>query len=127
MSAVGIVTSVARSADPTTRAYQVEATLDNSQNLFTPGMFTRVSLIVDQLEGVLAIPRKALLNLEGKDVVYVIVDGVALQRIVELGQEVDGQVVVSSGINAGDTLVILGQDYLEDGVKVNITGTSTGE
>ncbi|RKX29569.1 MAG: hypothetical protein DRP47_01420 [Candidatus Zixiibacteriota bacterium] len=127
LSAVGIVTSVARSADPTTRAYQVEATLDNSQNLFTPGMFTRVSLIVDQLEGVLAIPRKALLNLEGKDVVYVIVDGVALQRIVELGQEVDGQVVVSSGINAGDTLVILGQDYLEDGVKVNITGTSTGE
>ncbi|MBU8934664.1 MAG: efflux RND transporter periplasmic adaptor subunit [candidate division Zixibacteria bacterium] len=125
--ATGTVTAVARSADPATRSYEVEATLDNSDGLFTPGMFVRVSLIVEQLEGVLVIPRNAVLNLGGRDVVYIVNEDTAERRVVELGPEVNGSVVIVSGLNPGDILVTLGQDYLEDGVKVNITGTATGE
>ncbi|MEA2031866.1 MAG: efflux RND transporter periplasmic adaptor subunit [candidate division Zixibacteria bacterium] len=123
LSAVGTVISVARSADPSTRAYQVEAIIDNSRGLFTPGMFARVSLVVNRLENVLMVPRKALLSLSGKNVVYIVNGMTARQRVVELGPEVDGQVVILSGIKSGDTLVVLGQNYLEDGDNVNITGT----
>ena len=59
--------------------------------------------------------------------VYVVNQETAEQRVVELGPEVNGSVVIVSGLNPGDILVTLGQDYLEDGVKVNITGTATGE
>ena len=53
-------------------------------------------------------------------------DGVAAQQTVSLGTELSGLVVVNSGLEAGDTLVTLGQDYLEDGSKVNITAINEG-
>ena len=119
--ATGEIISVASSADPQTRTFQIEVMFDNAEGRFKPGMFVRVNLVLDKLEGVLLIPRRAVLILDDKPTVFVISDNRVRQKILSLGSEVDGRVVVTEGLTENDTLVTMGQDYLEDGNKVKIT------
>jgi len=117
----GKVAAIAGSADPVNRSFQVEALFDNAAGLFRPGMFVRVEFIRQRLGLVVSIPRKAVLTLDGGTVAFVVENGRAARRKLELGTDLGGDVVVTSGLAAGDTLVILGQDYLGDGINVNIT------
>ena len=122
----GKVVSVASSADPLTRSYEVECLVDNGGGLFTPGMFVRIHFIRDRLVNVLVAPRKAILNLDDQWTAFVVVDGKIERRAVTLGPDVDGHIVVSSGLAVGDTLVTLGQDYVDDGFAVNIVELDEG-
>lgn len=120
-SATGQMVKVASSADPATRAFTVEAIIPNGDGRFKPGTFVHVDYILQELTGVLAVPREAVLTLDNQPTVFTSVGRKAEQRRVELGPEISGYVVVTSGLNAGDTLVTLGQDYLEDGLSLNVT------
>lgn len=127
LMATGIVNTIAKSADPFTRSYQVEALLINSERIFTPGMFVRVEIIMDVLENIITVPREVVLNLDGKNMIYTVVNNKAKLNEVSLGVDLNGSVIINSGLNVGDTLVTLGQDYLEDDIKVKITIVETGE
>lgn len=118
----GNVVSVAESADPFSRAFQVEALIDNQGGAYKPGMFVKVNIVQKRLENVIAIPRGTIITLEDKTIVFTVANGVAQRREVQLGEDLDGRVVVRSGLTAGDTLVTLGQTYLEDGSKVTVAG-----
>lgn len=121
VTANGKVATVASSADPVSRSFQVEAIIDNGEGWFSPGMFVHIDYILEYLPGVIAVPREAILNIDGQETVFTSVSGRAQMRRITLGADLSGDVVVLSGLNAGDTLVTLGQDYLEDGLKLNIT------
>jgi len=120
-TANGTIVTVASSANPISRAFEVEALIDNAAGMFAPGMFVRVHIVKERLGRVIAIPRQTLLELDNKKTVYTIVDGKAQPRVVTLGADLLGEVVVTSGLKSGDTLITLGQNYVEDGVPTNIT------
>ncbi len=126
-TADGRVVRVASSADPVTRAFTVEALIENGEGSFNPGMFVHVDYILQQLTGVLAVPREAVLTLDGQPTVFASVGGKAEQKRVVLGPEISGYVVVTSGLKAGDTLITLGQDYLENGLSLNVTELSASK
>lgn len=117
----GLVSSVPQSADPLTRTYLVEAVFDNSSGSLQPGTFVRVKYINTSLDNVIIIPRKAVLLLNEQPVVYLVKGESAITRNVELGVATNGNVRVTSGLTANDTLVTVGQEYLEDSSLVNIT------
>lgn len=123
----GTVLSIARSADPVTRTFQVEIVFDNSEEKFQPGVFVRIDVPLEQLTGVVVVPRQAVIVRRGGEVVFVVSNGIAQEREVTTGADLGGRIVVTSGLNAGDTLVTLGQDYLQEGVKVNITDILEGK
>lgn len=125
-STVGKVVSVASSANPETRAFEVEVLLDNKDNNYKPGMFVRITFVKKSLENVIAVPRKSVLTLNDKETVFIVKNGLSEKREVSLGEEAKGLVVVTSGLNINDTLVTLGQDYLGDNTKVNITELNEG-
>lgn len=122
----GVVTAVAQSADPSTRAFEVEALIDNRDGMYRPGTFVRVQLVMQRLENVIGVPRSAILSLSNGSAVYVVDGGLARQRIVTLGPETEGRVVIESGLSAGDTIVTLGQSYLDDSTAVKITDVDEG-
>lgn len=123
-TAVGSVVSIARSADPLTRAFMVETQFDNPEGIFHPGTFVRIKYILDRLENVLLVPRTAVLVLDGTPTVFTVSDSVAHAKEVTMGAEVNGHVVITAGLKAGDTVVVLGQDYLNDGARVRISELS---
>ena len=119
--AIGTVTMVARSADPKTRTFQVEIEIDNSNHIFKPGMFARAEVVVGNFTNILVVPQQAILTRNDKEYLYVVNDGRAFAKEVVLGAEFSGLTEVKSGINAGDTIVTLGQDYLSDNCLIKLT------
>ncbi len=116
----GHVTAVASSANPVTRKVDVKLEIDNADHKLRPGLFVRGELILKEMTNVISIPRPAVIELSGENFVFVAENGGAVRRKVELGTELDGHVVVRSGLSVGDTLIVTGQSYLDDGFKVRI-------
>ncbi len=98
-----------------------------SEGVLRPGMFAAVSIETDRLDGVLVVPREALVLDAIGDVVFVVADGVARRREVELGVRSDEVVQVVAGLEAGEPLVVLGQDGLADGTPVTELGAEASD
>jgi RND family efflux transporter MFP subunit len=70
----------------------------------------------------LVVPEASLVRRPAGEVLYLVREGKALQRIVEPGDRIDGLVVVNGDIAAGDTVALEGAAYLSDGAAVRVTG-----
>lgn len=127
--AVGVVSMVAGSADPETRTFQVQIEIDNSARVFKPGMFARAEVIVETFENILVAPRSAVMTRNDKDYLYVVNGDRTIAKEVILGAEFSGSTEIRAGLNVGDTIVTLGQDYLSDNSLIKLTEVTitTGE
>ena len=119
--ASGTISSIASSADPLTRAFEVEALLDNPDGRFQPGMFVKINYIMKDLPSVITVPRRSIVVLDDKPTVYTTSNNAAVMNQVSLGPDLRGDVVIASGLKDGDTVITVGQDYVEDGTKLTIT------
>ncbi len=122
----GQVTAVSRSADPVTRTFKIEVEIDNEDNFFKPGMFARAEIIVAKFENIITVPRSSVIIRDDQNLVFIAANGVALARNVELGVEFTGSVEIKSGLTIGDTLITVGQNYINDGMKVKLTQMTDG-
>ncbi len=64
------------------------------------------------------VPREAIVRKDGKASVWVVVDGKAARRDVELGAEKDGKVEVKRGVSGGDVVVVSNTVPMTEGMKV---------
>ena len=83
-------------------------------------MFADVFVETDRRRGVLVMPKTALSVDSIGDTVYVVGDGVALRREVELGFAEGDFVEAVSGLEDGDQVVVVGQDGLSDGTPIQV-------
>lgn len=89
---------------------------------FRPGAFVRVEIRTDTRNGVLMIPKRAVIEEDGQSFVYVTKDGNATRRKVKIGHEWEGRVEVSEGLESGQQVVVAGQGGLKEGSKVKVQG-----
>jgi membrane fusion protein (multidrug efflux system) len=113
----GQVTSIDSRVDPTTRSVAVRAELPNSGGLLKPGMFLTVRLS-EKRAPVVMISEQALVPEEGRQFVFVVSDGRAEKRQVTIGRRKPGQVEVTSGLAAGEVVVVEGTQKVRDGGPV---------
>lgn len=114
----GIVDFASPQVDPKTGTFGVRAQLSNPQQVLLPGQFTRVKLLLDVLESVIVVPRKALSIEKGGAFVYVIrPDSVVEKRFVELGHEQENDLVVTRGLSKNEKIVTEGYQKLIHGQK----------
>jgi membrane fusion protein (multidrug efflux system) len=85
-----------------------------------PGMFGRVFLEAERRGSSIVIPKSALSLESLGDTVYVVGNGVAIRRDVELGFREGDFVEVVSGLAAGEMVVVVGQDGLADGTPIQV-------
>jgi len=104
--------------DLATRGALVRARIPNPRGQLTPGMFARVTADLGSRPNAVVVPEQALLPRGGKSFVYKVVQGKAELIPVELGRRDPGQVEVTSGLSAGDTIVVDGQIKLKPGAPV---------
>ncbi len=119
----GRVADISTSVDATSRAFKVQVHVDNSARRLSRGMFARVDLVVEERADALAIPREVTQMRNNRLVVFVADDeGIARERVVELGIENRSAAEVKSGLIEGERLIVRGAETLKDGtpVKVNI-------
>ncbi len=95
--------------DPQTGTIRSRAVLDNRDGAFTPGLFARVRLQGSDSQSALLVDEKAVLTDQDRKFVYVLgPENRALRRDITLGRTVEGLRVVSSGLQAGDQVIVHG-------------------
>jgi membrane fusion protein (multidrug efflux system) len=119
----GQVTSIDSRVDPVTRSATVVASLANPDNALKPGMFLSIAL-EKRRPNVLLIPEEALVPREGRQFVFVIEDGKAIEHEVAIGGRAPGYAEVRSGLAPGDLIVVEGTQRLRDGIPVQVAPNS---
>jgi HlyD family secretion protein len=117
----GTVARISPAADLRTRAFPVEVDVPNPDRLLLPGMIARVRVDRPVKQDAVVIPQDWLVTRRDERGVFVVVEGTAIWREVELGDVIHDRVIVRSGLAAGERVVVTGQRDLFDGDSLIIT------
>jgi len=118
----GTLTRISPSLSEGTRRAEAEIEIDNPETLLKPGMFATADLVLERQEAVITIPKDAVVDRGGKRVVFVAKGDSARMVPVTLGSADDRAYVVTTGLVAGDRLILKGQTILEDGSPIFVEG-----
>jgi len=124
----GNVTFVDNNVQNATGTVNLRATIANHDHHFWPGQFVNVTLILSTTKGAVLIPNQATQVAQQGTFVYVVKqDSTVDLRPVVLGQRQGDNVVIMSGVSAGENVVVTGQLTLRPGAKVRVvSSTSSG-
>jgi membrane fusion protein, heavy metal efflux system len=101
----GRISRIGTVVEGETRVVPVQAEINNTGGQLKPGMFAELEVLTDQTSAAMAIPSSAVVDANGKKVVYV-QNGNAFQAAeVSLGQTSGDMVEVKSGLFEGDMIV----------------------
>lgn len=116
----GTILRLSPSMDPGTHSFRVEVEVDNTLQLLRPGMFVQASIISARHEDVAVVPRDAVTQRGGRNVVFVIDGQRAVRRNVLLGITQDDKIEVREGVKPGERIVVRGLETLTDGTRVRV-------
>jgi membrane fusion protein (multidrug efflux system) len=108
-----------------TRTLQIKALAPNPNNELLPGSFAKVKLDLSRQENAILIPTESVIPVLKGKMVYISKNGKAQQVAVEAGTRTAESVVITSGLNIGDTVLTTGAMALKPDapVKVKIAGS----
>jgi membrane fusion protein (multidrug efflux system) len=117
----GVIVAINRQIDPSTGTNGLQALVPNPDNTLRPGQFGRVRIPrQDAGRDVIAVPEKALINVQGSYSVGVVgADNKVQLRKVDLGPSVKGLRIVEKGLAEGDRIVVDGVQRITDGAVVD--------
>ena len=111
-----------RAVDPNTGTIRITAIFPNPGNILRPGQFARVRLKVDERTGALLVAQRAVVEMQGKNFVWVVDDSnKATMRGVTVGPRIGSEWIIDDGLKAGDRVVVEGLQMLTDGGSVQPT------
>ena len=119
--AVGRVATVDNAIDPSTDTIKVKAVFPNRDEALFPNQAVSVTLQLDVLTGVIAVPQAAVLRGAQGFYVYVVnADNTVSARVVKPGAVDAGWMAVDGALKPGENVVIDGTDRLREGAMVEL-------
>ncbi|MGJ8757982.1 efflux RND transporter periplasmic adaptor subunit [Acinetobacter sp. HC8-3S] len=108
--------------DPDTGDVTIRILVNNDQHELLPGMYVRVNMNRAVIDKAILIPEQAIQHdISGKTNVTVInPHGQAVVKPVELGQRYQSNYVVTSGLSAGEKVVVEGADRIQPEQELKI-------
>ncbi len=107
--------------DSTTGTIKLKATFPNTDHALWPGQFINVVMTLRMLDHATVVPSEAIQSGQKGQFAFVVKpDQTVETRLVTVGQTVDNQIVVQSGISPGETVVTDGQLRLFPGAHIRI-------
>lgn len=99
--------------DPNSGTIRARATFDNKDGLLIPGMYVTIKLGAANIPNALLIPERTIGTDQNKKYVYVVDDKNTVKyREVVLGGSVQGERIVSSGLKAGEKVIVDGVQHV---------------
>lgn len=111
----GKVSEISPVIDPMTRTISAKAVINNPKKILRPGMTARITINLDEKDDVLSIPKHALLD----SYLFIVKDSTAERRDVVVGLIGDENVEILQGLSQGEPVIVIGQERLAGGEKVN--------
>ncbi|MBN3003257.1 efflux RND transporter periplasmic adaptor subunit [Chromobacterium alkanivorans] len=105
--------------DPKTGTISARAQFPNEDERLLPGQFVRVQLDLGVRKNVLTVPEQAVVQAQADNQVMVVGEGDKVQaRMVKLGGQTGGRVVIESGLKAGERVIVDGLMQARPGTVV---------
>lgn len=117
----GVVTAINPAVDPVSRSAIVEASIENGDNALRPGMFATVRINKEGGGKGVFIPKLAVYSDQATQSyrAFVIVDGIAKLRVLQLGPEEGDSYQILSGINVDEVVATSSLEHLYEGARVS--------
>lgn len=128
--ASGTLTTIDNEIDQTTGTVKLRATFDNSKNELFPNQFVNARLLQEEKRNVVLVPSAAVQRNSQNTYVYIVnPDSTVNVHQVTVGTSDDNDTEITSGVNAGDVVVLTGVDKLQEGSKVivHLEGAANGK
>jgi membrane fusion protein (multidrug efflux system) len=106
-----------------TRTLKVRAVAQNSNGKLIPGTFANVILPLDKVNDAYIVPTEAIVPVQDGKKVFLSLNGKVKEAKVETGTRTDKDIVVLSGLKAGDTVITTGVLTLKADAPVKVTVT----
>jgi RND family efflux transporter MFP subunit len=114
----GRVARIAPNVSAQSRTLTVEAEIGNSSNVLKPGQFATVRILQERPEPAVLVPARAVVTEAGVSRVFVIKDGHAEQRLVQIGQTEGDLIEIRQGVAADEQVATSNQQLLSDGIAI---------
>lgn len=119
---VGVIDRISPVIDADSGTFRVTVELSDPTGRLRPGMFGRFDIVYDRREQAVLVPVESVLIEDGEASVFVVTDGEAQRRSVEVGYRNNGHYEIVSGIEPGESVVVTGQASLKSGARVLVLG-----
>ncbi len=116
---VKLVSPIIDSGSGTFKA-KVAVKKDNNGMPIYPGMFVNVRVIVDTSENSILVPKEAIVHEGDLKYIYKVQNGKAKKLLLQEGYSNVEFVQATSGVEKGDSIIIMGQSALKDGATVKV-------
>ncbi|MCA1815258.1 MAG: efflux RND transporter periplasmic adaptor subunit [Acidobacteria bacterium] len=116
----GRVVDINPAVDPTSRAATIEAEVENSDNALRAGMFVTARILRQGGTRAVFVPKAAVvsdINTQSYRA-FVIQNGVAHLRVVQVGQDEGDAIQIITGVNADEMVATANLDKLYEGARV---------
>jgi membrane fusion protein, multidrug efflux system len=118
---IGTVEEIGVLADPIAHTYKIKIGINNNARQIKPGMICNVT--IDKLnknEGLFVSSRAVLVDEQGKSFVFAINQNKSIKKYVKTGKLLKNGVEIIEGLEAGEKVVVTGQQKLVDNSLINI-------
>lgn len=113
-----LIARISPTIDARNGTFRATAFIENDAGLLAPGMFGRFEIAYEKHTNALLIPAAAIVEEDNQSIVYIVDNGSAVRRTIEVGIEQDGNVEVLGGLDGDERIIVTGQTGLRDGSKV---------
>ena len=97
---------------------RIDIQLEDNIKELRPGYDLDIKIVVEKIDDVLTIPKKALFLINGKDFVFVNEDNKARLREVTVGIENDKKVEIIKGLDVGEEVILSPDNEMKDGINI---------
>jgi membrane fusion protein (multidrug efflux system) len=104
-----------------TRTLQIKALAQNHNNELLPGSFAKISLALNVQDNAIMVPNQAIIPVLKGKTVFISKNGKAKQVEVQSGTRTDEDIVITSGLSIGDTVLTTGALSLKEGAPVKVS------
>ncbi|HLJ50430.1 MAG TPA: MdtA/MuxA family multidrug efflux RND transporter periplasmic adaptor subunit [Bryobacteraceae bacterium] len=123
----GYLETIDNEIDPQTGTSRLKAIFPNRSGVLFPNEFVNIRVLVDTLHNQVIAPAVAIQRGQQATFVYLIkADSTVEVRPVTVGVTADENVVIQSGLEGGESVVVDGADKLEAGSKVRVRPPTAG-
>ena len=116
----GKVYAIEPGINAATRTLQIRALAQNADNALLPGSFAKIKLALNTLQDAILIPNQAVVPVLKGKIVYIQKNGKAQEVKVEAGTRTDENIVITSGLKVGDTVLTTGSMALKQDAPVKV-------
>ncbi len=118
------VSRVGNTIHPENRTFQVQLIISNPENRYKPNMMASVGIVTKSETDAISIPSILIRqDIQGHFVFVaeqVNGDFIARKTYIERGPDGEGRTLITSGLSAGDQLIVRGQNQVNDGSLIRI-------